>query len=106
MIDGFQFHHCVHSFQQHLITGCALAVIHDPGHNDNLWLDHMLGKDLGRASWSALGSTLRPGSAKAGSLDVASGSEEEARGEAGVAKGTRAGAGDEVGQAAVASVFF
>lgn len=49
----------------------------------------MLGKGLGRASWSARRSTLRPGSARAGSLDVAPGSE--------VRLGLELGLGQELG---------
>lgn len=65
----------------------------------------MPGKDLGRASWSALGSMLRPGVAGAGSLNAVSGSEEEARGKAGIGAWIRAGAGDEVTGGALDLIF-
>lgn len=62
----------------------------------------MLGKDLGRASWLALGSTLRPSVAGARNLVAASGSEDEARGKA----GTRTGAGNEIVGGALDPVFL
>lgn len=61
-----------------------LVAVCDAGHCDEAWPGHVLQKDLGRVSWSALQSMLRPGSAGTGSRDPASGSEEEAGGKAGV----------------------
>lgn len=48
---------------------------------------------------------LRPGVAGAGSLNAASGSEEEARGKAGIGAWIRAGAGDEVTGGALDPIF-
>lgn len=58
---------------------------------------------MGPASWSA----LKSGSTTAGSLDAASGSEEEARDETGLGDGSSgAGAGGEVVRGAVAPMCF
>lgn len=64
----------------------------------------MLGKDLGEPAGQP-GSHTEARFCQAGSLDAASESEEEARDEAGVAAGTRAGAGDKVVQGAVTPMF-